>query len=107
MMLLRFSEAILSFGVFHTKLSHRHAYVVEEHSRRTAALVVNYSRRFYESLRSIETLCSISWRTTNSEKGKLENRGDVWRVHIDPSIAGVYSISGRNWLLKSLIWQMV
>ncbi len=45
-------------------------YVVEEHSRRTPELVVNHSRRFYESPRSSDTLCSVSWRTTNPEKNK-------------------------------------
>jgi hypothetical protein len=44
--------------------------LVTEHSRRTAELVVNHSRRFYESLRSIDTLCSISGRTANPEKRK-------------------------------------
>ncbi len=51
--------------------SYRHAYVVEEHSRRTAELVVNHSRRFYEFPRSIDTLCSISRRTANPEKRKI------------------------------------
>ncbi len=55
-------------------MSLRHAYVVEEHSRRTAELVVNHSRRFYESPRSIDTLCNVSRRTANPEE-KLENRG--------------------------------
>ncbi len=53
------------------QLSERHAYVVEEHSRRTAELVVNRSWRFYEAPRSIDTLCSISWRTANPEKRKI------------------------------------
>ncbi len=53
-----------------------YAYVVEEHSRRTAELVVNYVfSEIYESRRSIDTLCSVFWRTANPEKGKLENRG--------------------------------
>jgi hypothetical protein len=37
-------------------------------------LLIN-SQRFYESTRSIGIFCSISWRITNQEKGKLENRG--------------------------------
>ena len=57
------------------QLSYRNAYVVEEHSRRTAELVINHSRRFYESPRSIDSLCSVSQRTANREKGKLENHG--------------------------------
>jgi hypothetical protein len=41
------------------------------YSRRTAELVVNHSRRFYESPRSIATLCSVSRGTANLEKGKI------------------------------------
>jgi hypothetical protein len=89
MMLLRFLATTLSYDAFYTKPSWRfvesprridnwirgspinrdtkHAYVVEEYSRWTAELFVNHFRRFYESPRSIDTLCSISRR-------KLENR---------------------------------
>jgi hypothetical protein len=49
----------------------RHTYVVEEHSRRTAELVVNHSPRFIESPRSIDMLCSVSRRTANPEKRKI------------------------------------
>ncbi len=49
----------------------RHSYVVEEHSRRTAELVVNHSRRFYESQISNDTLCNISRKTANPEKRKI------------------------------------
>jgi hypothetical protein len=51
-----------------------YAYVVEEHSQRTAELVANYSRRFYESRRSTPFAVFV-WRTANPEKGKLEYRG--------------------------------
>jgi hypothetical protein len=84
-----------SFGAFHTKPSRRFIQsprridnwicgypinrdtllFVEEHSRRTEELVVNYSRRFSESRRSIDTLCSISLGTTNPEKRKI---GEPW-----------------------------
>jgi hypothetical protein len=60
----------------------RHAYIVEEHSRRTAELVVNYSRRSYKSLRSIDTFAAFlrgpqtqkkeNWRTGLSCQSFLE-----------------------------------
>ncbi len=51
--------------------SYRNAYVVGEHSQRTAELVINHSRRFVESPRSIDTLCSVSRRTANPEYRKI------------------------------------
>jgi hypothetical protein len=47
-------------------------YVVEENSWRTTELVVNHSRKFVESPRSIDTLCSVSRRTANPEERKIE-----------------------------------
>jgi hypothetical protein len=41
----------------------------------TAELVVNHSRRFIESSRSVDTLCTVSWRTANPEKRKT---GEPW-----------------------------
>ncbi len=52
----------------------QHAYIVEEHSRRTAVLVVNYSRRSYESPRSIDTFAAFLRGPLTQKKGKLENR---------------------------------
>jgi hypothetical protein len=64
--------------------SKRHAYVVEEHSRRTAELVVNHSWRFYESPRLIYTHCSFSLRTANLEKRKIgELRTQLSILHGD------------------------
>jgi hypothetical protein len=37
----------------------------------TRELDVNHSRRFIESPRSIDTLCSVSQRTTDPEKRKI------------------------------------
>jgi hypothetical protein len=65
--------------------------VVEEHSRRTVEFVVNHSRRFAESPRSMDTLCSVSRRTANPEERKIgETRTQL-------SISEIRRISEKVW----------
>jgi hypothetical protein len=95
MMLLRFLAAILSFGAFHTKPSRRFyeslrridnwicgspvnlsciASFLETHLRcwRTFSENRGISCQSFLEIRS-NTLCSVSGRTANPEKGKLKN----------------------------------
>jgi hypothetical protein len=48
----------------------------------TTELVVNHSRRFYESSRSIDTFCSISRRTAYPEKSKIGEPRTQLLIHL-------------------------
>ncbi len=50
---------------------HQLSNVVAEYSQRTAKQVGYHSRRYHESLRSIDTLGRVSRRTTNTVKRKI------------------------------------
>jgi hypothetical protein len=84
MNLFQFLAAILSFGAPHTKPSWRFVesprridsclrdtFMLLKNILGAAELVVNHSRRFYDSPKSIDTLCSVSQRTANPEKRKI------------------------------------
>jgi hypothetical protein len=60
-------------------------YVVEEHSRRTEELVVNHSRRFYESPRSIDTFCNVSRKTAYPDKRKIGEPRTQLSIHLGDS----------------------
>jgi hypothetical protein len=118
MMFLQFSAAILSFGAFHTKSwpknwqlnpwfsnKQRHAYVVE-HSRRTTELVVNHSRRFYESLKHelLTPFVAFLGRTDNLEKRKIGEPQTQESILLGDSMnlreSLVWKASIINWLPK-------
>jgi hypothetical protein len=97
MMLLQFLATILSFSLFYTSPSWR---FIE--SPRRIDNWIRGSPWFYESPRSIDTLCRILRGSLTQKKGKLENCGLNFQSFLEILSEKVWNEAQHylNWLSK-------